>query len=67
MKGFTELIGILLCIQGAGALLTKLLDGSRSWFAVRYAVPDAWQVPASAAVIVLGLLVLLRSRNRQAT
>jgi hypothetical protein len=65
MKGMTELIGILLCIQGVGALVTKIVDGGRSWFLVRHVVPDGMQVVASVVVILLGVILLWRSRDRQ--
>lgn len=61
----TELIGILLVIQGGGALATRILDGSRSWFLVRHVVPYELQLPAAAVVLALGILVLVRVKRRK--
>jgi hypothetical protein len=60
-----ELIGILLCVQGAGGLITRLLDGSRSWFLVRHVLPDGLHIPASVVLILLGVLLLWRGRDRE--
>jgi hypothetical protein len=65
VKGLIELIGIVLVIQGAGGLVTALLDGSRSWFLVRHVLPEELQVPASVVVLLLGLLLLWRNRDRK--
>lgn len=66
MKWFTELVGILLCIQGVGGGLSAILDGHPSWFLVRRLLPEGFQVPVAIAIAVLGALILLMgSRNRQ--
>lgn len=65
-KWFTEAIGIVLCIQGAGGGLSALLDGGRSWFLVRYVVPDGAQVAVAVGIALAGVLVLAAgSRRRQ--
>lgn len=66
MKWITETIGILLCVQGIGGALSSMLDGGRSWFLVRYVLPDGAQVPAGVVIAVLGAVILLAtSRKRQ--
>ena len=56
----------MLCIQGGGGALSALLDGGRSWFLVRYVVPDGGQVPVAIGIALLGVLVLVAgSRKRQ--
>jgi hypothetical protein len=66
MKWFTEAIGIVLCIQGVGGGLSAILDGGRSWFLVRYLVPDGGQVAVAVVIALLGGLILLAgSRKRQ--
>jgi hypothetical protein len=66
MKWFTELVGILLCIQGVGGGLSAILDGHPSWFLVRRLLPEAAQLPVAIAIAVLGALILLAgARNRQ--
>lgn len=66
MKWFTEAIGIVLCVQGVGGAINAVLDGGRSWFLVRYVVPDGAQVPVAIGIALLGVLVLAAgSRRRQ--
>lgn len=66
MKWITEAIGIVLCIQGVGGAISALLDGGRSWFLVRYVVPDSAQVAVTIGIALLGVLVLVAgSRKRQ--
>ena len=66
MKWLTEAIGIVLCIQGVGGGLSALLDGGRSWFLVRYVVPDGAQVAVAVGIALVGVLVLAAgSRKRQ--
>jgi hypothetical protein len=66
MKWVTELVGILLCVQGVGGGLSAILDGHPSWFLVRRLLPDGVQLPVAIAIAVLGALVLLLgSRKRQ--
>jgi hypothetical protein len=66
MKWFTELVGIVLCIQGVGGGLSAILDGHPSWFLVRRLLPEAAQLPVAIAIAVLGVLVLVfGSRRRQ--
>jgi hypothetical protein len=59
-----EAIGIILCIQAVGGGVSAALDGSRSWFAVRYAVPEPLQIPACVVLLVVALAVLWSSRER---
>lgn len=66
MKWFSEALGILLCVQGVGGAATALFDGGRSWFLVRYVVPEGGQVAVGVAIALLGLLVLAAgARKRQ--
>lgn len=66
MKWFTEAIGIVLCIQGVGGAISALLEGGRSWFLVRYVVPDGAQVAVAVGIALVGVLVLAAgSRRRQ--
>ncbi len=66
MKWIIEAIGIVLCIQGVGGAISALLDGGRSWFLVRYVVPDGAQVAVAIGIALLGVLVLAAgSRKRQ--
>lgn len=59
MKWITELVGIVLCIQGVGGGLSAILDGGRSWFLVRYVLPDGAQVPVAIAIALLGAVILI--------
>lgn len=65
MKWFTELVGILLCIQGIGGGLNAILDGHPSWFLVRRLLPEGAQLPAAVALAVLGGLILLAANRRR--
>jgi hypothetical protein len=66
MKWLTETIGIVLCIQGVGGALSSMRDGGRSWFLVRYVLPEGAQVPVGVVLAVLGAVILLaNSRKRQ--
>lgn len=66
MRWFTEAIGILLCIQGVGGAINAALDGGRSWFLVRYVVPDGAQIAVAVGIALLGALVLAAGgRKRQ--
>lgn len=66
MKWFTEAIGIVLCIQGVGGAVSAVLDGGRSWFLVRYVVPDGAQVAVAVGIALAGVLVLAAgSRKHQ--
>ena len=59
-----EVIGVLLCVQAVGGGISAALDGSRSWFAVRYVVPEPVQLPASAVLLVVALGLLWSTRER---
>jgi hypothetical protein len=66
MKWITETIGVLLCVQGIGGGLSAILDGGRSWFLLRYVLPDGAQVPVAVVIALLGAVILLaNSRKRQ--
>jgi hypothetical protein len=42
------------------------LDGGRSWFLVRYVLPDGLQVPAAVVIALVGVVILAtNSRKRQ--
>ncbi|MDQ3405837.1 MAG: hypothetical protein M3548_20990 [Actinomycetota bacterium] len=66
MNGIRELVGILLCVQGVGGGLSKILDGGRSWFAQRHLLPEAAQIPASVVMILLGVALLWSARETRA-
>jgi hypothetical protein len=66
MKWIIEAIGIVCCIQGVGGAVSSILDGGRSWFLVRYVLPDGAQVPVAVVVALVGAVILLaNSRNKQ--
>jgi hypothetical protein len=66
MKWISELVGVLLCVQGVGGGVSAWLDGSRSWFLVRYVLPDGAQVPVAAVIALIGAVILLaNARKRQ--
>jgi hypothetical protein len=66
MKWITEAIGIILCIQGVGGLVSKILDGDKSWFLVRHVVAENLQGPVAVGIALVGVAVLtVGSRSRQ--
>ena len=66
MKWIIETIGIVLCVQGVGGAVSSVLDGGRSWFLLRYVVPDGAQVPVGIVLALLGAVILLaNSRKKQ--
>lgn len=66
MKWIIEAIGIVCCIQGVGGAISSILDGGRSWFLVRYVLPDGAQVPVAVVLALVGAVILLaNSRNKQ--
>jgi hypothetical protein len=66
MKWITEIIGIVCCIQGVGGGLSAILDGDRSWFLVRYVLPEGLQLPAAVVIALVGVVILAtNSRKRQ--
>jgi hypothetical protein len=66
MKWIIETIGIVLCIQGVGGAVNSILDGGRSWFLLRYVVPEGAQVPVGIVLAALGAVILLaNARNKQ--
>jgi hypothetical protein len=66
MKWITEIIGIVCCIQGVGGGLSAILDGGRSWFLVRYVLPEGLQLPAAVVIALVGVVILAtNSRKRQ--
>lgn len=65
MKWFTEALGIVLCIQGVGGAISALLDGGRSWFLVRYVVPDGAQVAVAVGIALVGVLVLAAGADKR--
>ncbi|HEX6354405.1 hypothetical protein [Actinophytocola sp.] len=65
MKWLTELIGIVLCIQGFGGGLSAILDGGRSWFLVRHVLPEGAQIPVAAVIALLGVMILVAQARKQ--
>jgi hypothetical protein len=65
MKWIIETIGIVLCIQGVGGAVSSVLDGGRSWFLLRYVVPDGAQVPVGIVLALLGAVILLANSRKQ--
>jgi preprotein translocase subunit SecG len=66
MKWITELVGVVLCIQGFGGGLSAILDGGRSWFLVRYVLPEGAQIPVAVVIALVGVVMLAtNSRKRQ--
>jgi hypothetical protein len=66
MKWITEIIGIVCCVQGVGGGLSAILDGGRSWFLVRYVLPEGLQLPAAVVIALVGVVILAtNSRKRQ--
>ena len=66
MKWFTEALGIILCVQGVGGAINAIADGNRSWFLVRYVVPEGGQVAVAVCMALAGLAILaVGARKRQ--
>ena len=65
MKWIIETIGIVLCIQGVGGAVSSVLDGGRSWFLLRYVVPDGAQVPVGIVLALLGAVILLANSRKK--
>jgi hypothetical protein len=66
MKWITELVGVVLCIQGVGGGLSAVLDGGRSWFLVRHVLPEGAQVPVAVVIALVGAVILAtNSRSRK--
>ena len=61
----SELIGILLVVEGAGGLINRLAGGgSPGWFLQLRLVPAEYQVTASVVVLLVGVVVLFGGRRR---
>jgi hypothetical protein len=57
-----ETIGIVLIVQGVGGLVNRLAEsGSKGWWLQLHLLPDALHLPASIAMGVVGVLLVLRS------
>ena len=65
MKWIIETIGIVLCIQGVGGAVSSILDGGRSWFLLRYVVPDGAQVPVGIVLALIGAVILLANARKK--
>lgn len=65
MKWIIETIGVVLCIQGVGGAVSSVLDGGRSWFLLRYVVPDGAQLPVGIVLAVIGAVILLANSRRK--
>jgi hypothetical protein len=62
----TELIGILLVVQGGGGLLNRLLGAdSPSWFVQLRVLPASLHVVASVVMVLAGAAVLVAGRGRK--
>ena len=62
----SELIGILLVVEGAGGLINRLTGGGApGWFLQLRLVPADFQTTASVVVLLVGVLVLLGGRSRR--
>jgi hypothetical protein len=57
-----ETIGIVLIVQGVGGLINRLAEsGSKGWWLQLHVLPDGLHVPASVAMGIVGVLLVLRS------
>jgi hypothetical protein len=57
-----ETIGIVLIVQGVGGLINRLAEsGSKGWWLQLHVLPDGGHVPGSAAMGIVGVLLVLRS------
>ena len=62
----TELIGILLVVQGGGGLLNRVLGAdSPSWFVQLRVLPPSLHVVASVVMVLAGAAVLVAGRGRK--
>jgi hypothetical protein len=62
----TELIGILLVVQGGGGLLNRVLGAdSPSWFVQLRVLPASLHVVASVVMVLAGAAVLVAGRGRK--
>ncbi|MEV7095519.1 hypothetical protein AB0M80_22005 [Amycolatopsis sp. NPDC051045] len=62
----TELLGILLVVQGGGGLLNRLLGAdSPSWFVQLHLLPPSLHVAASVVMVLAGAAVLAGVRQRR--
>jgi hypothetical protein len=60
----TELLGILLVVQGGGGLLNRLLGAdSPSWFVQLHVLPSSLHVAASVVMVLVGAAVLAGVRR----
>ncbi|RZS32457.1 hypothetical protein EV193_11291 [Herbihabitans rhizosphaerae] len=67
MKIVTEVVGIVLLVQGIGGAISKIVDGSKSWFLTRHVLPEGLQIPASVIMVLIGVALLWSIRDRQRT
>ena len=57
-----ETIGIVLIVQGVGGFINRLAESrSKGWWLQLHVLPDAFHVPASIAMGVVGGLLVLQS------
>ncbi|MFI5586809.1 hypothetical protein ACIA5G_17325 [Amycolatopsis sp. NPDC051758] len=62
----TELLGILLVVQGGGGLLNRLLGAnSPSWFVQLHLLPPSLHIVASVVMLLAGAAVLFAGRARK--
>jgi len=64
MKWIIETVGIVLCVQGVGGALSAIRDWNRSWFLVRYLLPDGAQIPVAVVIALLGAVILLANSRK---
>jgi hypothetical protein len=57
-----ETLGIVLIVQGVGGLLNRLAEsGSKGWWLQLHVLPDGLHVPASIAMGIVGVVLVLQS------
>jgi hypothetical protein len=57
-----ETIGIVLIVQGVGGLINRLAESqSKGWWLQLHVLPDGLHAPASIAMGIVGILLVLPS------
>jgi hypothetical protein len=57
-----ETLGIVLIVQGVGGLINRLAESqSKGWWLQLHVLPDGLHVPASIAMGIVGILLVLQS------
>lgn len=61
-----ETIGIVLIVQGVGGFINRLAEsGSKGWWLQLHVLPDGLHIPASVAMAIVGVLLVLQSMARE--